>query len=78
MLTVLIGWVSATIDMIQNKNVNIIFSEINTMPLKLSDFDEVKINWIKKFINLKEIAKNYNLGLDSFVFVDDQKFESFA
>ena len=32
-------------------------------------------NWNNKFINLKKIAKDFNLGLESFVFVDDQSFE---
>ena len=34
-----------------------------------------KINWIDKVENLKELSKELNLGLESFVFVDDSDFE---
>ena len=34
-----------------------------------------KINWSDKVSNLKEIASDLNIGLDSLVFVDDSKFE---
>lgn len=34
-----------------------------------------KINWSDKVSNLKEMAKELNIGLDSFVFVDDSSFE---
>ena len=34
-----------------------------------------KINWNDKATNLKEIAKELNIGLDSIIFVDDSSFE---
>ncbi len=34
-----------------------------------------KSNWSNKVTNLKEIAKELNIGLDSLVFVDDSSFE---
>lgn len=34
-----------------------------------------KINWNDKASNLKEIANELNIGLDSFVFIDDSSFE---
>ncbi len=34
-----------------------------------------KINWNDKASNLREMAKELNIGLDSFVFVDDSPFE---
>lgn len=34
-----------------------------------------KINWNDKVSNLKEISSELNIGLDSFVFVDDSNFE---
>lgn len=34
-----------------------------------------KVNWLDKSSNLKEIAKELNIGLDSIVFVDDSDFE---
>jgi len=45
------------------------------MPLKLEDFATVKVDWNEKYLNLKEIAEDLNLGIDSFVFLDDQIFE---
>lgn len=34
-----------------------------------------KINWLDKVTNLKEIAHDLNIGLDSLVFIDDSSFE---
>ena len=44
-------------------------------PLKREDFSAVRINWRAKSQNLKEIAAELNLALDSFVYVDDSEFE---
>ena len=43
------------------------------MVLRENHFASVKINWQDKAANLKEIAKDLNIGLDSFVFIDDDK-----
>ncbi len=51
------------------------FSELPDMPLKLNDFSAIRINWQEKNKNIKEVSAELNLGLDSFVFVDDQVFE---
>ncbi len=51
------------------------FATLADMPLRLSDFAAMRINWRPKHENLREIAVELNLGLDSFVFVDDQTFE---
>lgn len=51
------------------------FSVLNEMPLQLSDFSALKINWVEKHKNILEVANELNLGLDSFVFLDDQPFE---
>lgn len=51
------------------------FGALPDMPLKLSDFAAVRINWKAKHENLRSIAEELNLGLDSFVFLDDQAFE---
>ena len=45
------------------------------MPLKLNDFISTKINWKSKYINIQEISKELNIGLNSFVFVDDNPSE---
>jgi FkbH-like protein len=49
--------------------------ELLDMPLKLSDFSLVMANWEPKYKNLMDTAKKLNLGVDSFVFLDDQLFE---
>lgn len=43
--------------------------------LKESDFVSIKANWEPKNINIKKIASELDLGLDSFVFVDDNPAE---
>lgn len=45
------------------------------MPLKYSDFVVKKVNWQDKVSNLNEIARELNLGIDSFIFIDDSDFE---
>lgn len=46
-----------------------------SMPLKLEDFLVRKVNWFPKSENVEEIARELNLGLESFVFIDDSDFE---
>lgn len=45
------------------------------MPLRLTDFVARRINWSPKSGNLAEIAAELNLGLDSFVLLDDDAKE---
>lgn len=45
------------------------------MILKDEDIVIKKVNWKNKALNLKAIAKELNIGLDSLVFVDDSNFE---
>lgn len=45
------------------------------MILKWDDFVIKKINWSNKDKNILEISKELNLGLDSFVFIDDNIHE---
>ena len=45
------------------------------MLLQKSDFVAMRINWQDKATNLQELAKELNIGLDSFVFVDDNPSE---
>jgi FkbH-like protein len=46
-----------------------------SMVLKRDDFSSVRINWQNKVANLKEIAQELNIGLDSMVFLDDNPTE---
>lgn len=45
------------------------------MPLKWEDFVVKKVNWLDKAENIKSIATELNVGLDSFIFIDDSDFE---
>jgi FkbH-like protein len=45
------------------------------MILKLDDFVSFKVNWGNKADNIRAIAAELNLGLDAFVFVDDNPAE---
>jgi FkbH-like protein len=45
------------------------------MPLNWDDFVVKKVNWEPKNINIESIAKELNLGLESFIFIDDSDFE---
>lgn len=45
------------------------------MCLRESDFAAMQINWNDKAENLHRIAEQLNLGLDSFVFIDDNPVE---
>ncbi len=45
------------------------------MLLKKDNFATWRINWADKATNIKEIASELNIGLDSFVFIDDNPTE---
>lgn len=45
------------------------------MILKKDVFSAYRINWQDKATNLKELAEELNIGLDSFVFIDDNPTE---
>jgi FkbH-like protein len=51
------------------------FDKYNDLPVKWDDFVLKKINWNDKVSNIKEIAQELNLGLDSIVHIDDSDFE---
>lgn len=45
----------------------------NYMVLRKQDFAAFKINWQDKVSNMKELAEELNIGLDSMVFIDDDR-----
>lgn len=45
------------------------------MVLRKDDFAAWRINWADKATNIRELAEELNIGLDSFVFVDDNPSE---
>lgn len=51
------------------------FNEHPGMVLRLSHFAAVRINWEPKADNIRAIAKELNIGLDSIVFLDDNPVE---
>jgi FkbH-like protein len=51
------------------------FREHDGMKLKLDDFVAFEANWQDKATNLQKIAEDLALGLDSFVFLDDNPLE---
>ena len=51
------------------------FAKHPEMVLRRDDFVSFKANWRPKSDNIREIAKELNLGLDSFVFIDDNPAE---
>lgn len=56
-------------------NARLPFQQHNAMILQENDFVAFKANWAKKSENLQAIAAEINLGLDSFLFLDDSPFE---
>lgn len=52
-----------------------VFQRHPEMPLKLDDFACFRANWNDKVSNIKDIARELSLGLDSLVFIDDQPVE---
>ncbi len=48
-----------------------VFAKHPHMVLKRDDFLARRINWQDKILNMKELAEELNLGLDSLVFFDD-------
>jgi FkbH-like protein len=52
-----------------------VFERKSNMILKQEDFVTMRINWEPKSANIESIAKELNLGLDSFAFLDDNPAE---
>lgn len=52
-----------------------VFKKRQDMPLKLDRLVSWRINWLPKSENLKSLAQELNLGIDSFIFIDDNPVE---
>lgn len=52
-----------------------VFEKHPSMVLKKEHFATMKINWKDKVTNLRKIAEELNIGLNSFVFLDDNPVE---
>lgn len=57
------------------QDVNETFRAHPEMPLSLDHFSAVRLNWEPKSVNLRELANELNLGLESFVLVDNSATE---
>jgi FkbH-like protein/FkbM family methyltransferase len=53
------------------RDVLAVFDQRTDMPLKREHLVSWRINWNSKSENIKSLAKELNLGLDSFIFIDD-------
>jgi FkbH-like protein len=51
------------------------FKARSDMPLKVEDFVVIDASWATKSSSLESISKKLNIGLDSFLFIDDSNFE---
>ena len=56
-------------------DVNKVLSQHPDMILKEEHIIAKRINWQDKASNLRELSASLNLGLDSFIFIDDSSFE---
>jgi len=68
------GLILALVSKNNEFDVKEVFSKKN-MPLSFEDFLITRINWLPKSENIKSISDELNLGLDSFVFLDDSEYE---
>ncbi|MCR6098792.1 HAD-IIIC family phosphatase [Salipaludibacillus agaradhaerens] len=57
------------------KNVKSVFEENEHMVLKEEAFTQIFCHWEPKTDSLRKMATQLNLGLDSFLFIDDNPFE---
>jgi len=57
------------------QDVMVVLEKHPDMVLRREHFATIRINWNDKMSNLREIADELNIGLDSMVMVDDSEFE---
>jgi amino acid adenylation domain-containing protein/FkbH-like protein len=57
------------------EDVEEVFATRSDFPLKREHFASAQLNWKPKSENLRTIAQELNVGLDSFVFIDDNPVE---
>ncbi len=70
-----LGFLLATCSKNNYDDVMEVFSTRSDMVLKKEDFVTHRINWDRKDENIKSIAKEIGIGLDSLIFIDDSDFE---
>ncbi len=70
-----IGVILAIVSKNNHEDAIDVFKNHKHMVLQESDFVSLKINWKHKIQNIRELSEELNIGLDSFVFIDDNPFE---
>ena len=68
------GLILAMVSKNNDEDIAEAFNHLN-MPLRLDDFTIRRVNWQDKASNIQNISTQLNLGLDSFIFIDDNIFE---
>lgn len=69
------GVILAIVSKNNDSDVFEVFIKHEGMILSLDDISAYRINWDDKAANIRSIAEELNIGLDSFVFVDDNPAE---
>ncbi len=69
------GILLAVISKNNEDDVRQVFREHDGMVLREDDIAAWRVNWENKPDNLKDVAEELKIGVDSFVFVDDNPFE---
>lgn len=69
------GILLAAVSKNDEQAVDSVFNDHPEMVLKKSDFAALKINWSAKSENILQLSEELGLGLDSFVFWDDNPIE---
>lgn len=72
------GVLLAVVSKNNESEVNDLFEQNTQMVLKKDDFAAVQANWDSKPDNIRRLAEQLNLGMDSFVFLDDNPVEQEA
>jgi FkbH-like protein len=57
------------------EDVREVFAQRPDMPLRREHFAAWRTNWLSKSANIRSLAQELNLGLDSFIFIDDNPVE---
>jgi FkbH-like protein len=57
------------------EDVKAVFSHHQDMPLRYEQLARTRINWRPKSENIRELAEELQIGLDSFLFLDDDQIE---
>ena len=69
------GYLLAIASKNEKSDVKKLFEVRVDFPLKWSDFDAIEAHWDTKDKSLQNIAKAFNIGLDSMLFIDDNLAE---